>query len=56
MGWSICQSKRHNQIFEQPISSGENGLGYILELNSDLLIARFEINFRKYPGSRELIE
>jgi hypothetical protein len=41
---------------KKPIPSGECGLGYILGLNSDMMIARSEINFRKHPGSSKLIE
>jgi hypothetical protein len=47
---------KDNQIFKQPIPSSKSGLGHILGSNSDLMIVQSEINFRKHPGSSELIE
>jgi hypothetical protein len=48
----IHQPKGHNKILIDTISCSEVRLGYIFIMNLDLAIARVEINFGEYLGSR----
>jgi hypothetical protein len=44
--WRIHQSKRHDEIFKETISCSEGCLGYVFDMNLDLMIAGVKINFR----------
>ena len=56
VGRSICEPERHYQVFKQSIPRSKRGLRYILGPNTDLMIARPEINFGKYPRPSQLIK
>jgi hypothetical protein len=50
--WCICQPKRHHKILIETISCSESRLGYIFDMNLDLVTARAEINLGEHLGSR----
>jgi hypothetical protein len=47
---------KDNQIFELSVPHSKCGLGYIFGSDTDLMIARPEVNFREYLSSGKLIK
>lgn len=56
IGGGISQSECHDQQLVESIASGKSRLGHILGTYLQLVIARAEVNFRKYTCSLKLIK
>src|SRR3954453_12501618 len=54
--WGIGEAERHHREFIMSIACPESCLGYVFVLNTDLVVARAEVEFGEYLGALNSVE
>jgi hypothetical protein len=55
-GGGISEAEGHHQVFELAISGFEGGLGDVIRVDADLVVAGFEVDFAEIFGMGQPVE